>query len=121
VTGGAEAIKKASIKMSDKMMEDILKNFQKRVGATTLVQLTVFGLTGPDDVRRFKTSVLGQVRGVEGIHERSFSENVIKMDVDVRGSAQSISQEIGRKTFPDFAVKVIRSTWNTLEVQVSPK
>jgi hypothetical protein len=121
VTGGAEAIKKASIKMSDKMMEDILKNFQKRVGATTLVQLTVFGLTGPDDVRKFKTSVLGQVRGVEGIHERSFSENTAKMDVDVRGSAQSISQDIGRKTFPDFAVKVIRSTWNTLEVQVSPK
>jgi hypothetical protein len=121
VTGGAEAIKKASIKMSDKMMEDILKNFQKRVGATTMVQLIVFGLAGADDIRKFKTSVLGQVRGVEGIHERSFSENMVKMDVDVRGSAQSISQEISRKTFPDFAVKVIRSTWNTLEVQVSPK
>jgi hypothetical protein len=72
-------------------------------------------------VRKFKTSVLGQVRGVEGIHERSFAENTLKVDVDIRGSAQSLSQEIGRKTFPDFNVKVIRSTWNTLEVQVSPK
>ena len=121
VTGGAEAIKKASVKMSDKMMDDILKNFQKRVGATTMVQLVVFGLAGADDIRKFKTSVLSQVRGVEGIHERSFSENMVKMDVDVRGSAQSISQDISRKTFPDFTVKVIRSTWNTLEVQVSPK
>jgi hypothetical protein len=121
VTGGSDAIKKASIKMSDKMMDDILRNFQKRVGATTLVQLMVFGLTGADDVRKFKTSVLGQVRGVEGIHERSFAENMLKVDVDIRGSAQSLSQEIGRKTFPDFNVKVIRSTWNTLEVQVSPK
>jgi hypothetical protein len=121
VTGGSEAIKKASVKMSDKMMDDILKNFQKRVAATTLVQLTVFGLSGADDVRKFKTSVLGQVRGVEGIHERSFSENTLKVDVDIRGSSQSLSQEIGRKTFPDFNVKVIRSTWNTLEVQVSPK
>jgi hypothetical protein len=121
VTGGSEAIKKASIKMSDKMMDDILKNFQKRVGATTLVQLMVFGLSGADDVRKFKTSVLGQVRGVEGIHERSFAENTLKVDVDIRGNAQSLSQEIGRKTFPDFNVKVIRSTWNTLEVQVSPK
>jgi len=43
------------------------------------------------------------------------------VDVDIRGNAQSLSQEIGRKTFPDFNVKVIRSTWNTLEVQVSPK
>jgi hypothetical protein len=121
VTGGAEAIKKASVKISDKMMEDILKNFQKRVGATTTVSLVVFGLAGADDIRKFKTSVLGQVRGVEGIHERSFSENMVKMDVDVRGSAQSISQDMSRKTFPDFAVKVIRSTWNTLEIQVSPK
>lgn len=121
VTGGSEAIKKASAKMSDKMMDDILKNFQKRVAATTLVQLTVFGLSGPDDVRKFKTSVLGQVRGVEGVHERSFSENQLKVDVDIRGNTQSLSQEIGRKTFPDFNVKVLRSTWNTLEVQVSPK
>lgn len=121
VTGGVEAIKKASIKMSDKMMDDILKNFQKRVGATTTVQLIVLGLADANDIRRFKTSVLSQVRGVEGIHERSFSESMVKMDLDVRGSAQSISQDISRKTFPDFAVKVIRSTWNTLEVQVSPK
>ena len=121
VTGGVEAIKKASAKMSAKMMDDILKNFQKRVGATTTVQLIVLGLVDANDIRRFKNSVLLQVRGVEGIHERSFSESMVKMDLDVRGSAQSISQEISRKTFPDFAVKVIRSTWNTLEVQVSPK
>jgi hypothetical protein len=121
VTGGSEAIKKASIKMSEKMMDDILKNFQKRVGATTLVQLTIIGLAGADDVRKFKTSVLGQVRGVEGVHERSFSENMLKVDVDIRGNTQSLSQEIGRKTFPDFNVKIIRSTWNTLELQVSPK
>jgi hypothetical protein len=121
VTAGSDAIKKASVKMSDKMMDDILKNFQKRVGASTTVQLTVTGLAGADDVRKFKTSVLGQVRGVEGIHERSFAENVVKMDVDIKGSAQTLSQEISRKTFPDFNVRVVRSSWNTLEVQVSPK
>ncbi len=121
VTAGVEALKKASAKVSDKMMDDILKNFQKRVGSTTTVQLTLFGLTGVEDLRKFRSSVLGQVRGLEGIHERSFSENVAKMDVDVKGSAQSLAQEIGRKTFPDFHVKVLRSTWNTLEVQVSPR
>jgi len=43
------------------------------------------------------------------------------MDLEVRGSAQSISQEMGRKTFPDFAIRVVGTTWNTLEVQVSPR
>jgi hypothetical protein len=121
MTAGAEAIKKASAKISDKMIDDIIKNFQKRVGATTMVQLTIFGLSGVEDLRKFKSSVLGQVRGVEGIHERSFSENVVKMDVDIRGSAQSLSQEISRKNFPEFVIKVLRSTWNTLEVQATAR
>ena len=121
VTAGAEAIKKASVKISDKMMDDIIKNFQKRVGATTMVQVTIFGLAGVEDLRKFKSSVLEQVRGVEGVHERSFVENAAKMDVDIKGNTQSLSQEISRKNFPDFVIKVIRSTWNTLEIQVSPR
>jgi hypothetical protein len=121
MTAGAEAIKKASAKISDKMIDDIIKNFQKRVGATTVVQLTIFGLSGAEDLRKFKTSVLGQVRGVEGIHERSFSEDAVKMDLDVRGGAQFLSQEISRKNFPEFVIKVLRSTWNTLEVQATSR
>ena len=121
VTGGSEALKKASIKISEKMMSDIIKNFQKRVGATTLVQLTVNGLTGPDDLRKFKSMIQGQVRGVEGIHERSFSGNVAKMDVDVKGSAQSLAEEMGRKDFKEFVVKVTNTSWNTVEVLVNPR
>jgi hypothetical protein len=121
VTAGSEALKKASAKISAKMMDDIIRNFQKRVGSSTLVQLTVSGLAGVDELRRFKSSVLGQVRGIEGVQERSFSGGTVKMDLEVRGTAQSLSQEISRKDFPDFVIKVTSSTWNTLEVQVSPR
>ena len=121
ITAGSDALKKASVKMADKMMDDIIKNFQKRVGATTLVQLTVSGLAGHEDLGRFKSIMQNQIRGVEGIHERSFSGNVAKMDVDIKGNAQSLGEELSKKTFKEFAVKVIRSTWNTLEVSVSPR
>jgi len=121
VTAGAEALKRVSAKISEKMMDDIIKNFQKRVGATTLVQLTVSGLGSHADVGKFKRMIQGQVRGVEGIHERSFAGNVAKMEVDVKGNAQSFAEEISRKTFSEFTVKVISTTWNTLEIVVSPK
>lgn len=121
VTGGTEALKRASAKISDKMIEDIIKSFQKRVAATTLVQLTVSGLSGHEDLIRFKNMLQGQVRGVERIHERSFSGNVAKMDVDIKGSAQSLSEEISRKSFKEFVVKVLSSTWNTIEVSVTPR
>ena len=121
VTGGVEALKRASAKMAEKMMDDIIKNFQKRVGATTLVQLTINGLSGHEDLRKFKDMLKGQVRGIDRIYERSFSGNVAKMDVDVKGSAQSLSAEISRKSFKEFAVKVTSTTWNTIEINLSPR
>lgn len=121
VTGGTEAIKKASLKLADRMADEILKNFQKRVGATTLVQLTVNGLTNHEDLRKFKNLIQTQIRGVDRIFERSFSGSTARMDVDIKGSAQSFSEEISRKSFQDFIVKVTASTWNTVEVVVNPK
>jgi len=121
ITAGAEALRKASVKISDKMIDDIIKNFQKRVGGTTLVQLTVTGLSGHPDLLKFKNILQSQVRGVEGVHERSFAGNVAKMDVDLKGSAQSLSEELSRKNFNEFVVKVVSSTWNTVEVSVTPR
>lgn len=121
VTAGVEALKKASSMISDKLMEDIIKNFQKRVGAATTVQLIVFGLSQPQDLQKFKKILQGQVRGVEGIYERSFAAGVAKIDLDVKGSAQSMADELARKKFRDFHIQVIKSTWNTIELQVSPK
>ncbi|MDI6755828.1 MAG: hypothetical protein QME78_15710 [Thermodesulfobacteriota bacterium] len=121
VTGGVEALKKASAKISEKMMDDIIKNFQKRVGATTLVQIIVNGLSSHEDIRKFKNMLQGQVRGVEGVYERSFSGNVAKIELDIKGSAQSLSEEISRKSFKEFAVKVVGTTWNTIEIVVTPR
>jgi hypothetical protein len=122
VTSGVEALKKASAKISEKMMDDIIKNFQKRVVSTTLVQVTVNGISGPEDLRKFKSMIQGQIRGVEGIYERGFSGNAAKIEIDLKGSsAQSFSDEIGRKTFKEFTIKVLNSTWNTVEINVTPK
>lgn len=118
VTAGVEALKKASAKIADKMMDDIIKNFQKRFGATTLVQLIVTGLSGQEDLRKFRNMLQGQVRGVEGIYERSFSGNVAKMDVDMKSGTQSLADEVSRKSFKEFEVKVISRTWNTIEIHV---
>jgi hypothetical protein len=46
---------------------------------------------------------------------------VAKIEIDLKGSAQSLSDEIGRKNFKEFAVKVLSTTWNTIEINVTPK
>lgn len=121
ITAGSEALKKASAKIADKMMDDIIRNFQKRVGATTLVTLTVSGLSGPEELRIFKNLIRHQIRGVEGVHERGYSAGTARFDIDIKGNAQSLSEELGRKTFKEFIVKVIATTWNTVEISVSAR
>lgn len=120
-TAGSEAIRKASAKLAEKLTEDIIKNFQKRVDASNTIELTIFGLTGAEDLRKFKNSVLGQIPGVEAVQERGFSESLVKMDLEIKGSAHSFSREVSRKTFSEFTVKVLGSTFNTLELQVFPR
>jgi len=121
VTAGAEALKKASVKFADKMIDDIIQNFQKRVGATTLVQLNITGLSGHEDLLKFKNILQSQIKGVEGVYERSFSGNAAKIVVDIKGSAQSLSEDLTRKTFKELTVKVVGRTWNIIEVNVTPR
>ena len=121
VTAGSEAIRKASAKVAEKLTEDIIKNFQKRVDASTTIELTIFGLTGAEDLRKFKNSVLGQIPGVEAVQERGFSESLVKMDLEIKGSAHSFSREVSRKKFSEFTVKVLGGTFNTLDLQVFPR
>ncbi len=121
VTGGVESLKKASAKISEKMINDIIKNFQKRAGGTTLVQLTVNGLSGLEDLRKLKNILQEQLRGVERIYERSYSGNTAKIDVEMKGSVQSLSEEISRKNFNEFILKVTSTTWNTLDILMTPR
>ncbi len=118
-TAGVEAMRKAASKISDKLIEDITRNFQKRM-SQTMVQLRIIGLSGPDELRKFRNLLRGQVRGVEGIYDRGTHENVARMDVDLQGSAQSLAEEISRKEFSGFRVKVLGTTWNTIEISVAP-
>jgi hypothetical protein len=46
---------------------------------------------------------------------------VAKIEIDLKGSAQTFSDEVGRKSFKEFAVKVLSFTWNTVEINVTPK
>jgi hypothetical protein len=70
---------------------------------------------------KFKDVLRNQVRGIKDLHERSFANNTAKISVDAKGSSQSISDELLLKDFGTFAVEIVGSTANSLELKVTPK
>jgi hypothetical protein len=119
-TAGIEALKKASTTAAEQMMEKILAVYSKEVGGTKSINITITGLN-KTQFAKFKDVLRNQVRGIKDLHERSFSNNIAKISVDSKSSTQILSDELLVKDFGTFAVDVVSSTANSLELKVTPK
>jgi len=106
LTAGNEALKKAGEKVASLLIEQITQQWGKEVGGTTLVQLVVSGLSFRE-LAKFKQILKEQVRGVKGIHQRSFQANVARIDVDLSGDVQNLADELSLKEFGAFRVEII--------------
>ena len=67
---------------------------------------------------KFEEVLTTQVRGVKDIHQRSFTANVGTLDVDLKGSAQEMADELTRKSFAPFKVEVTGLSPNRLDLLV---
>ncbi len=121
ITAGNDALKKAATEASNQLMEKILAQYSKESGGTRSVNITISGLANKAQFVKFKDVLQGQVRGIKDLHERGFANGVAKISVDAKGSAQSISDELTLRDFGTFAVDVVSSTANSLELRVVPK
>jgi hypothetical protein len=119
-TAGIEALRKAASSAADQMMEKILAVYAREAGSTRSVNITISGLTKSQFVK-FKDVLRNQVRGIKDLHERSFNGDVAKISVDSKNSAQTLSDELLLRDFGSFAVEVVSSSANALELKVTPK
>jgi len=118
VTGGTEALERAAREASGKMVDQIVAKWSGEVSGGGLVQLTVGGIVEYSDFVKFKDIVQGQIRGVQAIYQRSLEAGTAVLDVDMKGNAQQLADEIARKNFGGIPVKVIGSSANTVEVSL---
>lgn len=118
VTGGTEALERAAREASGKMVDQIVAKWSSEVSGGGLVQLTVRGIGEYSDFVKFKDIIQGQIRGVQAIYQRSLEAGTAVLDIEMKGTAQQLSDEIARKNFGGIPVKVIGSSANTVEVSL---
>jgi hypothetical protein len=84
------------------------------------VNITITGLN-KTQFAKFKDVLLNQIRSIKDMHERSFIGSAAKISVDSKNSTQTLSDEISIGDFGAFAVEVMSSTANSLELKVTAK
>jgi hypothetical protein len=119
MVAGSEALKKAGEKLSSLLIEQITERWSKETGGTAVVQLVISGISFRD-LPKFKEILGRQIKGVKGVHQRSFQDNLARLDVDYAGDAQNLADELSLRDFGSLRVEVVGYSPNKIDLKVIP-
>ena len=117
---GQKAVAAAGKKWLDAALPVILERWTKELGGDNSVQLVISGLSLPQ-VGVFKDILRAHVRGVKDLQQRSYAANTAILDVDLKGTAQALADDLAHKDFGTFRVEVTAMTPNHLDLRAIPK
>jgi hypothetical protein len=120
LTGGNEAVKKAARQASEQLMNGLISRLNQEVGGVLSVQLVITGLNDQLLVA-LKNDLKSRIRGVQDIHQRFFGAGVVNLDVDIKGTAQMLADELTRKKFFKYNLSMVSYSPNRIELQLIPK
>lgn len=116
---GKKALQKAGGELADYFIEQIVAKWGSEVTATAGIELVISGINY-SQFSQFK-SALASLRGVKGIHQRSFTGGRAVIEIDLKGDAQAFADELAHKDFKGFAVEVVDFSANRLELKMLKK
>lgn len=120
ITGGSEALKKASAEISDKLNSQILAKWKKRVNGAHAVKLSVSGVKF-DNLKAFREFLKDKLENIEEIYDRSYKDGIAKMDVEISGSTKEMAEELSGKKFNNGLLEVTSFTSNIIELKIKPR
>lgn len=113
-TGGTLALKKAAEKASDELLEKVLAQWESEVSGPASVTLIVNNVKQAKSLRSLSQALKEQVRGVQDVRQRSFAKKTAELEVEIKGSAQDLADELESKQYQGFALEVEGITSNTV-------
>lgn len=120
ITGGSEALKKASAEISDKLISQILAKWKKRVNGTHSIKLSVSGVKF-DSMKAFREFLKDKIESIEDIYDRSYKDGIARMDIEISGSTKEMAEELSGKRFNNGLLEVTSFTSNVIELKLKPR
>jgi hypothetical protein len=116
--GGALAIKEASEKLSDAMVNDILTSWKREVyGRSQEITLIISGLVSYRHLSAVKSFLEHDLQGVKAVHQRNFTQGTAELMLDFAGKTSLIADELATKQFTGFRLEPTNVTPNRLDVR----
>lgn len=116
--GGALAIKEASEKLSDDLIQLIVKQWSGEVyGRSQEITVMISGLVSYRHLAAIKKFLEKETQGVKAVHQRSFTGGVAELMLDYGGKSTNIADDLAARKFTGFRLEPTNVTPHRIDVR----
>ncbi|MBI5633746.1 MAG: flagellar assembly protein T N-terminal domain-containing protein [Nitrospirae bacterium] len=116
--GGALAIKEASEKLTDELIDLIVKQWSGEVyGRSQEITVMINGLVSYRHLAAVKKILEKETQGVKAVHQRSFTGGVAELALDYGGKSSNIADELAARKFTGFRLEPTNVTPHRIDVK----
>ncbi|MEN6321449.1 MAG: flagellar assembly protein T N-terminal domain-containing protein [Syntrophaceae bacterium] len=113
-------IEEAAIVLAKVMKERMLERWASELTNVATVKLEVSGLKSYRELLRFKELVASGIKGFRQMHQRSYAHGEVELDVEIKGNAQSMADDISVIKMSGRKIKILEITQNKIEAKLLP-
>lgn len=116
-TANTKALSEAAKKISQKLMDQILSQWQSESTGLRSICLVIKGVKYAD-VKKLRSWLTKYVRGVKSVHQRYVKDGIAELDLDIQGSAQNLADELSEKKFQKKTIEVLDLLPNKVSIEL---
>jgi len=116
-TANTKALSEAAKKISQKLMDQILSQWQSESSGLRSICLVIKGVKYAD-VKKLRSWLTKYVRGVKSVHQRYVKDGIAELDLDIQGSAQNLADELSEKKFQKKTIEVLELLPNKVSIEL---
>lgn len=118
VTAGAEALRRTMDSLSEDLIIQIVDGWSKEASVVTTIKMAISGIKSYTNFIRFKDILQKDVRSVKVVHHRSSGPGVATLDIEIKGSAQELADELTMISYEGFAIDITDITPESVDIKM---
>ncbi len=119
--GGTNALKRTAEMAAQDLSSKIIDRWQKDVYSGTTINLRLMNVATFSDLVKVKNMLPVMIRGVQKVYQRDYTQQTALFELDVRGTASGIAEELVMKDLSPYSIEVINVTQNTIVAKLVNK
>ncbi len=118
ISGAHTAFKIAGEKLAGTMVEQILGKWTTETANLNSVVLVISGLDSYSDLIALKEALAHDVRGVKGVHQRSFTGGEAKLEIELRGDTQALAEVLVTQEIGNLSIDITDMSQNKIQARI---